>query len=98
MARALDRPSLYDTDYAAWLEEQVAHLRAGRLAALEETRSIAARTLAVVRQNLWWASIYNLVAIPAAAIGLLNPWMAGVGMSLSSAVVVANALRLRRGA
>ena len=35
MARALDRPSLYDTDYVAWLEEQVAHLRAGRLAALD---------------------------------------------------------------
>jgi Domain of unknown function DUF29 len=35
MAKALDRPSLYDTDYAAWLEEQVAHLRAGRLAALD---------------------------------------------------------------
>ena len=35
MAKALDRPSLYDTDYVAWLEEQVAHLRAGRLAALD---------------------------------------------------------------
>jgi hypothetical protein len=35
MAEALDRPSLYDTDYVAWLEEQVAHLRAGRLAALD---------------------------------------------------------------
>ena len=35
MAKALDKPSLYDTDYAAWLEEQVAHLRAGRLRALD---------------------------------------------------------------
>jgi hypothetical protein len=35
MAKALDKPSLYDTDYVAWLEEQVAHLRAGRLAALD---------------------------------------------------------------
>ena len=35
MAKTLDRPSLYDTDYVAWLEEQVAHLRAGRLAALD---------------------------------------------------------------
>ncbi|RJG14953.1 heavy metal translocating P-type ATPase [Massilia cavernae] len=73
-------------------------LLGGRLAALEETRVTAARALAVVRQNLWWASIYNMVAIPAAAIGLLNPWMAGAGMSLSSAVVVINALRLRGGA
>jgi hypothetical protein len=35
MAKTLDKPSLYDTDYVAWLEEQVAHLRAGRLAALD---------------------------------------------------------------
>ncbi|MGZ8318238.1 MAG: heavy metal translocating P-type ATPase [Telluria sp.] len=70
-------------------------LLGGRLAALGETHATAQRTLAVVRQNLWWASIYNVVAIPAAAFGLLNPWMAGVGMSLSSALVVINALRLR---
>ena len=71
-------------------------LLGGRLSALGEAANTAARTLAVIRQNLWWASAYNLVAIPAAAFGLLNPWMAGVGMSLSSAVVVINALRLRR--
>ncbi|MBZ2207404.1 heavy metal translocating P-type ATPase [Massilia soli] len=71
-------------------------LLGGRLAALGEAASTAARTLAVIRQNLAWATVYNLVAIPAAAFGLLNPWMAGVGMSLSSAVVVINALRLRR--
>ena len=71
-------------------------LLGGGLAALGDAIGTAASTLAVVRQNLWWASIYNLVAIPAAAFGLLNPWMAGVGMSLSSAVVVINALRLRR--
>jgi Cu2+-exporting ATPase len=71
-------------------------LLGGRLAALGEAADTAARTLAVIRQNLWWASAYNVVAIPAAALGLLNPWMAGVGMSLSSAVVVINALRLRR--
>jgi Cu2+-exporting ATPase len=50
----------------------------------------------VVRQNLWWASLYNLVAIPAAALGWLNPWLSGLGMSLSSALVLANALRLSR--
>jgi P-type Cu2+ transporter len=38
-----------------------------------------------------------VIAIPAAAISLLNPWMSGIGMSLSSAVVVVNAMRLRRG-
>jgi Cu2+-exporting ATPase len=50
--------------------------------------------MSVIRQNLLWASVYNLLAIPAAALGLLSPWMAGLGMSASSALVVLNALRL----
>ena len=50
----------------------------------------------VIRQNLLWATIYNLLAIPAAAFGLLAPWMAGLGMSVSSAGVVINALQLQR--
>jgi Cu2+-exporting ATPase len=73
-------------------------LMSNRLSALGECATTAARTLAVIRQNLGWATLYNLCAIPAAAFGLLNPWMSGLGMSLSSAVVVINALRLRRGA
>jgi Cu2+-exporting ATPase len=50
----------------------------------------------VIRQNLGWATVYNLVAIPAAAFGLLNPWLSGIGMAGSSAIVVLNALRLRK--
>jgi len=50
----------------------------------------------IIRQNLAWATLYNLLAIPAAALGLLNPWLSGIGMSLSSAIVIGNALRLRR--
>jgi Cu2+-exporting ATPase len=72
-------------------------LLAGRLGALGEAASTAARTLSIIRQNLAWASVYNLLAIPAAAFGLLNPWLSAAGMSLSSALVVLNALRLRRG-
>ena len=48
----------------------------------------------VIRQNLAWAVMYNLVAIPAAALGYVTPWMAGIGMSASSLLVVLNALRL----
>ena len=55
----------------------------------------AGGTLRVIRQNLGWALVYNLAAIPAAAGGLLNPWMSGIGMALSSALVVLNAQRLR---
>jgi Cu2+-exporting ATPase len=50
----------------------------------------------VVRQNLVWAAAYNFAAVPLAAVGVLTPWMAAVGMSLSSVLVVANALRLHR--
>ncbi|PUA19463.1 heavy metal translocating P-type ATPase [Glaciimonas sp. PCH181] len=71
-------------------------LLSGRLSSLSEVDATAAQTLSVIRQNLTWALLYNLVAIPAAALGLLNPWLSGIGMSVSSAVVVLNALRLRR--
>jgi len=71
-------------------------LLSGQLGSLAEAAQVAARTLRVVRQNLVWASVYNALAIPAAALGLINPWVSAAGMSVSSAVVVINALRLRR--
>lgn len=52
-------------------------------------------TQRVIRQNLAWAILYNLVALPLAAFGWIAPWMAGIGMSASSLIVVLNALRLR---
>ena len=57
---------------------------------------LARATMAVIRANLAWASGYNLVAIPLAALGYLNPLFAGVAMSASSLIVVGNSLRLRR--
>ncbi len=56
----------------------------------------ARRTFAVIRQNLAWAAVYNVIAIPAAAFGFVTPVWAAVGMSVSSLAVVANALRLTR--
>jgi Cu2+-exporting ATPase len=55
---------------------------------------IARRTQRIIRQNLAWAVAYNLVAIPAAAAGTVAPWLAALGMSLSSLLVIGNALRL----
>jgi Cu2+-exporting ATPase len=54
----------------------------------------ARHTLRIIRQNLAWAVGYNLIAVPVAAAGLITPWIAALGMSLSSLAVVANALRL----
>lgn len=67
-----------------------------RLHTLVICSDMATRTMRVVRQNLAWAAAYNLLAIPAAALGWLDPWMSAVGMSLSSLLVVGNALRLSR--
>jgi len=58
--------------------------------------SIARRTGHIVRQNLTWALAYNVLAIPLAAAGLVTPWVAALGMALSSLLVTLNALRLTR--
>lgn len=65
-----------------------------QLTAVVRTLQIARRTMRVVRQNLWWAAIYNAVCVPLAVVGWLPAWLAGLGMALSSLLVVLNALRL----
>ncbi len=57
---------------------------------------MARRTMRIVRQNLAWAIVYNALALPLAAAGFVPPWLAAIGMSASSLIVVLNALRLAR--
>lgn len=68
----------------------------GGLNALLRARKLARRTMRVMRQNLAWALGYNLVFVPFAAAGYLAPWMAALGMSMSSILVVANSTRIGR--
>ena len=70
------------------LSENLHHLQLGI--------AVARRSLNVIRQNLWWSFLYNFVALPLAMFGFITPWMAGIGMSGSSLLVVANSLRLQK--
>lgn len=71
-------------------------LTAVSLESLAKTLLLADKTQAIIKENLLWALIYNLLAIPAAMMGWVNPWVAGIGMSLSSLAVTLNAWRLRK--
>jgi Cu2+-exporting ATPase len=70
-------------------------LLGGDLEAIATMRRLAERIRMIIRQNLAWAAAYNFLAVPVAAMGLIAPWGAAIGMSLSSLLVVVNALRLR---
>jgi Cu+-exporting ATPase len=82
------------TDVA--IESAAVTLVKGDLRGIVRARRLSRRTMAAIRQNLFLAFIYNVLAVPLAAFGLLNPVIAGAAMSLSSVSVIANSLRLRR--
>jgi len=68
----------------------------GSLRRIPQAIALARRSRRIVRQNLGWAIGYNLLALPLAASGHVTPWMAAIGMALSSLLVTLNALRLTR--
>ena len=72
-------------------------LMRGDVALVEQAIDISSRTVAKIRQNLFWAFAYNVAGIPLAALGYLSPVVAGAAMALSSVSVMTNALLLRRG-
>jgi P-type Cu2+ transporter len=64
------------------------------LAVIADALDIARRTRAVIKQNLRFSLMYNLLALPLAAAGMIPPWLAAIGMTASSLIVIFNALRL----
>lgn len=68
----------------------------GNLMAIPQAMLLSARVQRTIRQNLTWALVYNLIALPVAAAGILPPWLAALGMSFSSLIVVLNAMRISR--
>jgi len=69
----------------------------GRLAGIPMALNTSRKAMQIVRQNLIWAAVYNMVCIPLALAGYLPPWLAGLGMAMSSLGVMLNALRVANG-
>jgi Cu2+-exporting ATPase len=82
------------TPLAQWTADVV--VLCDELPRIAQAIAHARRAMTIVRQNLGWAFVYNAIAIPAAALGLVTPLAAAIGMSASSLVVVGNALRVAR--
>ncbi|MEI6767275.1 MAG: cation-translocating P-type ATPase [Bacteroidota bacterium] len=94
LAKATVGISMSNATQVAIQSAQVILLK-GNLNLLSKAYSISENTLTIIKQNLFWAFFYNVIAIPVAAMGFLSPMIAAASMALSDVIVVLNSLRLK---
>lgn len=95
LAKADAGISLGDATQVAMQQAQVILLKGDALLHIKTTLQIGGLTMKTIKQNLFWAFFYNVLAIPIAAVGLLNPMIAALAMAFSDIVVIGNSIRLK---
>lgn len=95
LAKASVGISLSNATQVAIQSAQIILLKHGDLSTLVEAHLISKHTLITIKQNLFWAFFYNVVAIPIAAFGLLNPMVGALAMAFSDVIVIGNSIRLK---
>lgn len=95
LAKATVGISLSNATQAAIQSAQIILLKNNDLATLTEAHLISKHTLITIKQNLFWAFFYNIIAIPIAAMGLLNPMVGALTMAFSDVIVIGNSIRLK---
>ena len=87
--------SLGNASQVAIQSAQIILLRGNDLSSVNEALQISKHTYLTIKQNLFWALAYNVVAIPIAAMGFLNPMVGALAMAFSDVVVIGNSIRLK---
>jgi Cu+-exporting ATPase len=95
LAKASVGISMSNATQVAIQSAQIILLKGHDLRTLEEARQISRHTLITIKQNLFWAFCYNIVAIPVAAAGFLNPMAGALFMAFSDVIVIGNSIRLK---
>jgi Cu+-exporting ATPase len=95
LAKATVGISISNATQVAIQQAQIVLLNTNDLSQLTEAWLISKHTLQTIKQNLFWAFIYNIIAIPIAAAGLLSPMIAAFSMAFSDIIVIGNSIRLR---